>query len=63
MIGNKIAIRITKVSKTSTKNNSETNEEEILREEYILSELIHKSIDDLRLKEVNYRWSKIKIII
>ena len=50
MIGNKITIRITKVSKTSTNNNSETNEEEILREEYILSELIHKSIDGLRLK-------------
>ena len=50
LLSNKITIRITKVSKTSTNNNSETNEEEILREEYILSELIHKSIDDLRLK-------------
>ena len=30
LIGNKIADRITKVLKTSPKNNSETNEEEIL---------------------------------
>ena len=31
-IGNKVADKITKVSKTSPKNNSRTNEEEILRE-------------------------------
>ena len=33
LIGNKIADKVTRVSKTSPKNNSETNEEEILREE------------------------------
>ena len=32
---NEIAGKITRVSKTSLKNNSETNEEEILRERYI----------------------------
>ena len=35
LIGNKIADRITKVSETSPKNNSETIEEEILRERFI----------------------------
>ena len=34
LIGNEIADRITKVSKASPQNNSETNEEEILRERY-----------------------------
>ena len=43
--------RITKVSKASPKNNSETNEEEIIRERFIPSELSHKIINDLRLKE------------
>ena len=52
-----------KVSTTSPKNNSETNEEEILRERLIPSELRHKIIDGLRLKEENYWWSKINIII
>ena len=33
--GNKIADKITRVSKTSPKNNSETNEQEILRGIYI----------------------------
>ena len=32
LIGNKIADKIKRVSKTSPKNNSETEEEEILRE-------------------------------
>ena len=50
LIGNKIADKITRVSKTSPKNNSETNEEEMLREKYISPELRQK----------NYRWSKIK---
>ena len=36
-----------KVSKTPPKNNSEENEEEILRERFIPSELRHKIIDDL----------------
>ena len=53
-IRNKIADRITKVSKTSPKNNSEVNEEEILSERYISPELRQKVIDDLRLKEENY---------
>ena len=35
LLGNKIADKITKVSKTSPQNNSETNEEEILKERYI----------------------------
>ena len=35
LIGNIIADRITRGSKISPKNNSETNEEEILREIYI----------------------------
>ena len=35
LIGNIIADRITRGSKTSPKNNSETSEEEILREIYI----------------------------
>ena len=54
LIGNKIADKITKVSKTSPENNSETNEEEILREKYISPELRQKITDDLRLKEENY---------
>ena len=55
LIGNKIADKITRVSKTSPKNNSETNEEEILTERFIPSGLRQKIIDDLRLKEKNYR--------
>ena len=43
-IDNKIADRITKVSKTPPKNNSETNEEEILRERFIPPELKYKII-------------------
>ena len=46
--------RITKVSKTAPKNNSETNEEEIFREIFIPAELGHKIINDLRLKDENY---------
>ena len=54
LIGNKMADRITKVPKTSLRNNSKTNEEEILRERFIPLELRYKIIDDLRLKEENY---------
>ena len=54
LIGNKIADKITGISKTSPKNDLETNEEEIFRERYISPELRHKIIDDLRLKEANY---------
>ena len=53
-ICNKIADRITKVSKTSPKRNLEMHEEEILSERFIPQALRHKIIDDLRLKEQNY---------
>ena len=52
LMRNKITDRITKVSKTSPKNNSEENIEhdrEIHRERYILPEQRQKIIDDLRL--------------
>ena len=49
LIGNNIADKITRVSKTSTQNNLETNEEEILRERYISPEQRKEIIDDLRL--------------
>ena len=48
-IGNKIVDEITRISKTSQKNNPETNEEDILRERYTSSEQRQKIIDDLRL--------------
>ena len=51
--GNKIADKITKVSKVLPKNNSETNEKEMLRERFIPPELRRKIINDLRLKEGN----------
>ena len=51
MIDNKIADKITKVSKTSPKDNAETNEEVILRERFIPPERKHKIINDLRFKE------------
>ena len=53
LIGNKIADKITRVSKTSPQNNSEVNEEEMLRKRYISTELRQKIINDLRLKEEN----------
>ena len=49
IIGNKNADRITKVSKTSPQNNSETNEVETLRERYTSLEQRQKIIGDLRL--------------
>ena len=54
LVGNKIADRITKVSKTPSKNNSETNEEEIRRKRDIPPKLRNKIIKDLRLNEENY---------
>ena len=56
LIGNKVTDKITRVSKTSPKNNSERNtqEEEILREKCISPELRQKIIGDLRLKEENF---------
>ena len=53
LIGNKIANRITKVSKNIQQNNSETvtnaNDTEIPKERYISPEERQKIIDDLRL--------------
>ena len=54
LIGNNIADKITRVSKTSPNNNSETNEEEILRGRFVPSQLRQKIINDLRLKTENY---------
>ena len=54
LIGNKIADRTTKVSKTSPKNTLETNKEDIISKRYVSPALRHKIIDDLRLKEENY---------
>ena len=42
LIGNKIADKITRVSKASPKNNLKTNEEETLREKSITSQLRQK---------------------
>ena len=52
LIGNKIADKIKRVSKTSH-NNSKANEEEILRERYISPELRQNIIDDL-IQLTNY---------
>ena len=49
-IGNKIADKITSVSKTSPRNNLVTNKDEIPREMYISPEKRQKIIDDLRLR-------------
>ena len=53
MIGSKIANRITKVSKTSQQNNSDTNRnengKELPKERYVSLEERQKIIDDLRL--------------
>ena len=53
-IGNKIAVKITRVSKTLPEINSRTNAEEVLRERLIPSELRHKINDDLRLSKDSY---------
>ena len=53
MIGNKIANRITKVSKSSPQNNSETltneHDKEISKERYISPEGIQEIIDEIRI--------------
>ena len=59
LIGNKIADKFPRVSKTSPKNRSETNKEEILRERFITLELRQNIINDMRIKTKNYWWSKI----
>ena len=46
---NKICDKMKKVSKTSSQNNSVTNEEKILRERHISPEERQKIIDDIRL--------------
>ena len=54
LIHNKIADSIMKISKISSKNNSERNEKGKLRKRFTLPELRHKIINDLKLKEKNY---------
>ena len=49
LIGNKIADKITRVSKTLPQNNSGTNEEQILRERYLSPEQRQDIVDHLRL--------------
>ena len=53
MVGNKITDRLTKVSRSSLQNNSETNgnehDKEILKERYTSPDERQKMIDDLRL--------------
>ena len=49
LIGNKIADKITRLSKVSLQNNSETNEEETIRQRYISSEQRQQNFNDLRL--------------
>ena len=46
LIENEIAGKVTRGSKTSPQNNSETNEEKILRERYISPKEIQKIIDN-----------------
>ena len=53
LIGNKVTDKITRVSKTSPKNNSETNEEEMLRGRCISLKKRQIIIDDLRLYNNN----------
>ena len=47
-----------KFSKTLPKNDPETKTEEIITETFIALELRHEIIDELRLKQENYWWSK-----
>ena len=49
LIGNKIADKITRVSKTLPQNNSGTNEEQILRERHLSPEQRQEIVDHLRL--------------
>ena len=49
LMGNEIGDKITRISKISSQNNSEANEEEILKKRYISSEQRQKVNDDLRL--------------
>ena len=59
LIGNKIADKVTKASKTaSPKNNSQTNEEEILKERYTSLEPRQIIINYLRLKEERFKMTQ-----
>ena len=49
LMGKEIGDKITRISKISSQNNSEANEEEILKKRYISSEQRQKVNDDLRL--------------
>ena len=49
LIGNKYTVKITRVSKAPPQNNSEVNEEEILRERYISPGDRQKILNDLKL--------------
>ena len=62
LIGNKIADNIT-ADKPHHKIIRRKIKKEILRERFTPSELRHKIIDDLKLKEESYWWSKINVII
>ena len=48
LINNKIADKFTRVLKTSSHNNSESNEQEILRERYVSSKETQKVTDNRR---------------
>ena len=61
LIGNKIAGRNTKVSRTSPKNNSQTNEEGILRGKFVAPGLTHKIVNDITIKGKKY--SKLFVLI
>ena len=54
LIGNKIADKVARASKTSSKINLKTNKEEILKEKYVSPTLSQKHFDDVRLKEENF---------
>ena len=54
LIENKIADKNARASKSSPKNNLETDGEEILREKYISAKLRQKLNGDLRLKKENF---------
>ena len=66
LIGNEIVDKIIRASKTSPKNNLETNEEEIHRERFSMNktknspEIRQKIINNLRLKKDLYNNKNIK---
>ena len=58
LIGNKISDKITKVSKNSLQNNSETDTNEHDKKRYITPDEIQEIIHELRLKQYNVGLSK-----